>query len=295
MLAPNAPAPKIAELKKQAAKEYNYIYTGKNVDIIKFDITINSTFYQVMMADNGKRSRDVQMAAQTATGATGDKGDIQTPISPSKAYPGAMPTIMKAVGLTTSTDNKGGSRGETTDTRAARLFHDSMLNGMDMMNITFDIVGDPYYIANSGAGNYTATSTNLINVTKDGEINYQNGEVDIVVNFRTPTDIIQVTGMYDMDKTILCQQFSGLYKITTIVSTFRGGQFTQSLTCNRRQGQDSIDEPTAESFLTTTKILDPNKGKSIEDTVTKALESVEKTANEILKKTSKWVDTNLGI
>ena len=44
--------------------------------------------------------------------------------------------------------------------------------------------------------------------------------------------------MYDR-KSALCEQFSGFYKITTIESKFRGGVFEQTLTVNRRQGQDS--------------------------------------------------------
>jgi hypothetical protein len=264
------------------------------VDILKFDITINSTFYQVMMSDNFKRSRDVQIAGQTASGAVIKDANIKTPTSNSTPSVGAQPQQTKYVGITTSTDNKGGTRGETEATRAARLFHDSMINGMDMMNITFEIVGDPYYIANSGSGNYTATSTNLINVTKDGEINYQNGEVDILINFKTPSDINQMTGLYNMDNSILCQQFSGLYKITTIVSSFKQGHFTQTLTCNRRTGQDSTDDPSVDAFLTSEKQVDANKGKSIFDTISTEIDQAEKSVDAALKRASKWVNTQLG-
>jgi hypothetical protein len=124
---------------------------------------------------------------------------------------------------------------------------------MDMMNINMDIAGDPYYIANSGAGNYTATQTNLINVTKDGNVNYQNGEVDVVINFNTPTDLNQITGMYDINNTKLVSQFSGLYKLTTITSTFKNGKFTQNLVANRRQGQDNPATATKKSYPTAIK------------------------------------------
>jgi hypothetical protein len=50
-------------------------------------------------------------------------------------------------------------------------------NGVDMINLNLTILGDPYYLATSGTGNYTATATNFQNLTSDGEMNYQNGEV----------------------------------------------------------------------------------------------------------------------
>jgi hypothetical protein len=240
LMAPNTKPPGFAELKKQAAKEYNYIYTGKNIDLLKFEIDISNTFYQVFMADQGKRT-DGKVLAGNQGGTDKDPkqaGDTPVPQGGAPAKPGQQSSQAKSVATTTSTDNKGGTRGETSGNRAARLFHDAMLEGMDMQNITFDIMGDPYYIANSGAGNYTASSTNLINVTKDGDINYTNGEVDVVINFRTPTDINQSTGLYDFKNTQLVTQFSGMYKLNTIVSNFKGGQFTQTLSGMRRPGQD---------------------------------------------------------
>jgi hypothetical protein len=139
-----------------------------------------------------------------------------------------------------------------------------MITGMDMMNITIDIVGDPYYIANSGSGNYTADQTSAINVTKDKNINYQNGEADIIINFRTPADINQNTGFYDMKNTLLNKMFSGLYKLTTITSTFKGGKFTQTLVGNRRQGQDS-DLPANANKLVTSKAQLTNTAPSASD------------------------------
>lgn len=262
LMAPNSPAPGIPELTKQAAKVYNYIYTGKNVDLLKFEIEISNTFYQVFAADSNKRNDGTITQAQTG-GTDINKakvGDTPTPVGGSQAEPGEMATQSKSVATVTSTDNKGGSRGETEGSRAARLFHDALINGMDMMNITFDIAGDPYYIANSGAGNYTATSTNLINVDKDQNINYQNGEVDVVINFRTPSDINQATGLYNLTSTKLSTQFSGLYKLTTIVSTFKGGVFTQSITGNRRQGQDAKGTPSPASLVSSQEQISTSTG-----------------------------------
>ena len=241
LLAPNAAAPGIDQLKKQAAKEYNYIYTGKNSEILKFDIDVSNTFYQVYQSDNFTTSGDAEEEPKNKPKTAPASPTGETPIA------NAVATASKFVASVFSTDSKGGAKGETQASRVARQFHDALINGMDMMNINMDIAGDPYYIANSGTGNYTATQTNLINVTKDGNVNYQNGEVDVVINFNTPTDLNQSTGMFDITNSKLVSQFSGLYKLTTITSSFKGGKFTQNLVANRRQGQDNPAPATSKS------------------------------------------------
>ena len=264
LLPPNAAAPGIQQLKKQAAKEYNYIYTGKNVDILRFDIQINNTFYNPVLADGGKKTEDKKTAGSTATDSPATpEGNPAPPKGAAPPKPGeGLPAAMKADKTSTGTEGKGGTQGETAANRVARMFHDSLILGNDMQNIDFDIVGDPYFIANSGKGNYVDNPTNLINVTKDGAVNYQSSEVDIVINFRTPIDINQSTGLYDLNNTKLAQNFSGLYKLTTITSTFSKGQFKQNLKCFRRQGQDSKATPDPKSLITSLLVPDTNKGSS---------------------------------
>lgn len=260
-LPPNAPAPGLKELKKQVAKEYNYIYTGKNVDILRFDFEIKNGFYTPFAADNFKKTADVVTAQQTSSGMDKSvkEADSIAPVIPeggSSPSPGAMAYVTKFINTFTASDNKGGTRGETEQTRAAKLFHDAIINSTDMMNITFEIFGDPYYISNSGMGNYTAPPTQFLNVSSDGTMNYQNGEVHILINFRTPADINQTTGLYNLNNSDLCQQFSGLYKLVKIVSEFKHGQFKQSIDAMRIQGQDSPDEPkTSELFSTLQKTI----------------------------------------
>jgi hypothetical protein len=261
MLPPNAPAPGITELKKQAAKEYNYIYTGKNVDILKFDIEIKNTFYNPVLADSGNRTADKKQAKAAGEDINADRPE--TKIEPPQGNlptRDAQPTKMLPSMTSTSTDGKGGTRGETPANRVARMFHDSLTYGQDMMNIELEIVGDPYWIANSGKGNYVDNPTNLINVTKDGSVNYVNSEVDVVINFRTPTDINQATGLYELKNTKIVNSFSGLYRVSTIRSYFSKGTFRQVLVCHRRQGQDIKASPNAKTLYTTKETVPTSTG-----------------------------------
>jgi hypothetical protein len=98
-----------------------------------------------------------------------------------------------------------------------------------------DIVGDPYWLTGNGLGNYTAPEVpGFLNIRKDGSVNYQNGEVDMAINFRTPIDINQTTGLYNM-AVAGSSQFSGIYRVQKVTHRFQNGQFTQTIKANRRQ------------------------------------------------------------
>ena len=259
MMPPNTKPPGYDNLKKQVVKEYNYIYTGKNVDIKSFDIKIHNGFSSVMAADGGRKSQDIKQASEMS-----GKSDQSSEVlmlgkgnSPSKDL-GVIPTIVNYIGTITNTDKKGGGGVETEASRAGRLFMDAVTRGSDLINLDMTIIGDPYFIVQSGMGNYTSKPTQYMNLNEDGSVNYQNGEVVIGVNFRTPIDINQQTGMYDFggkSKTAPVMQYSGMYKIRTVVSTFNGGEFTQKLKGQRMPLQESKQESTPDqTFNTSTGI-----------------------------------------
>jgi hypothetical protein len=249
---PNAAIPGFAKLKKEAVKQYDYIYTGKNVDILNFTIDIENTFQSMMLADLGNKTADVKTQEKDSA-STKEKADIAPVkgVTPSTAGK-EIPTETSYSAVKTKSDNKGGGPSETNSSRVAKLFHDALINAKDLVNLDIDIVGDPYYLTSSGMGNYVAGETDHVNINADGDINYYTGDVDIVVNFRTPIDINQTTGLYDFGKSVEVQQFSGLYKVTNITSTFNRGKFSQKLTGFRRQGQSDYRNATTASVPTAT-------------------------------------------
>jgi hypothetical protein len=104
------------------------------------------------------------------------------------------------------------------------------------------ILGDPYYISDSGIGNFSNSNySSRNNVTDSGNFDYQKGEVDILFNFLTPVDLSE-SGKLLFDKdfdTILEIPFSGLYFIRMATSTFSKGKFTQELNLVRRPNQNT--------------------------------------------------------
>ena len=182
---------------------------------------------------------------------------------------GVVPGIVRFLKTLTNTDQKGGSGPDTPSTRAARIFHDAVTRptANSMTTLNMEIIGDPYFIAHSGMGNWTGQSTaNSTNLLTDGSINWQNGEVDILVNFRTPLDINQGTGLYQFAPSTSSApliSWSGLYHVTNVVCKFNGGQFRQILRGNRRPYQEVSNEgtPTGSGVLNNTNPVE----KSPED------------------------------
>lgn len=265
VLPANAKRPKLENLKKQALKEYNYIYTGKNIDVLDFNIEFKVGFIKPAAADGNKNSPERDLAPATGAAANNQSLEDQkrTIISQSvKGYDPTSqltPTSISPTLISTSTANQGGAGFDKASTAAARQFQDMITNGFDMINLNLKILGDPYYIADSGVGNYTAKGVaKFDNITADGSINYQNGQPVVSVNFRTPIDINMDTGYYNFGGTRPIKQFSGLYTVLSVTTEFVKGKFIQNLELIRIPGQDNPNapEPTKTSILSNENVTD---------------------------------------
>ena len=249
-LPPTKANPSVEEAKKQCIKEYNYIYTSENVDILDLELKFKAGFYQAMQATNPKYSGDVAQQEKQGTVSSKPKQEEDNPDIASRVYDtkelkdreGEVMTEQRTDQTSSSTSKSGGSSLNNTETLLAKQAHDIIMNGVDMLKPTLRILGDPYYLADSGMGNYSSKQTNYENMNADHSIDYQSGEVDVILNFRTPLDIDMASGTYNFGPTKLMSQFSGLYKLLMCDSNFSHGKFTQSLTLARRTGQNAKKE-----------------------------------------------------
>jgi hypothetical protein len=173
---------------------------------------------------------------------------------------GGFGTVTNKFSLTqTALDLFGGDGFDDARARIGRTFLEAIRSPLDMMRLNLEIQGDPYWIVNSGQGNYTSTPVaGVKDLNKDGSVNWQTSEVDIIVNFRSPFDINQTTGMYDFKSANIFDigsstsagptlGFTGLYRVNTVTSTFKNGVFKQRLVGSRRP----LQELTAEGASTT--------------------------------------------
>lgn len=244
---PTQASPGIQNLFRQAAKEYNYIYTGKNKDIIDFDIRYDLAFFTSIQGDVGQLSGNNKQGAASEMAAGNDRN---TPVvSPGNTEALATHRTKDSIPFFNRIDLGGINL--LPENIVAMNFNEALINSpVDLVNVDLTIVGDPYFIADSGMGNYNSpTLGSLLNVLSDGSMNFQQSEVHIVINFRTPIDYgpdgyMEFPGM----GSIPVKEFSGLYKVLFCRNEFREGQFTQTLQLIRIREQDITGAATQEGL-----------------------------------------------
>lgn len=274
----------IEAIAEQAVKEYNYIYTSKNFEILDFQINFKAGFYTALAADGGKNNKGVQMRDQNAadstpvvpatndgktTGVKTDSGGKTFDPSTGAGEFGSEPTETMPVispDLVDLSANQGGANQDDPGTIAARQFHIAVNMMADMVTVQMKILGDPFYMGDSGMGNYTAKSTSNRSVTADNSINYQRGAVYIKLYFFNPVDINHEKGMYDFPNGEVVPQFSGLYQVAQVESVFERGLFTQNLDLLRMPNQTLKGPPPGKPKVATSEQVDNFKpGDGIPD------------------------------
>jgi hypothetical protein len=245
---PSDPGINYAALRENAIKEYNYIYSGQNTDIINFDIQFNAAFFQFLQSDYGGGSTDFKTGGIQQNTVESKPETLTMKTENSGAF-SANGAVVQSFSQSSSTQGNGGAGIDNSKIRWARQFHDNILGSgsMDLVEVDLEIFGDPYFIVDTGMGNWTDSPGNL-NSTANGQVEYQRSECDILLNFRTPIDYNPETGgMIFPEDTIPVQQFSGLYRVTKITNEIRKNKFTQTLKLLRRRGQPEDTNTTGDN------------------------------------------------
>lgn len=226
-------------LQKQCVKKYDYMYTGQNDDVLEFDLRFDKAFFTALSSFKSNKS-EIQRNNQERMGAA----DVllkskRKEVGQSENQIGYPRVPIRQNNIPSSGNRSGYST--LLSIKVARDFADALLNSdVDLVLATIKILGDPYYIADSGMGNYSADKTaTSININSDGTIDYERSECDILINFQTPIDYPEEEGYIERFETI--RQFSGLYQVTQCTNTFTEGVFTQDLKLIRRRNQDEYD------------------------------------------------------
>ena len=235
---PSKPTPGITSLRSQAAKEYNYIYTGKNKDIIDFDIQFDAAFFVGIGAQRGQASKDSKTSTQNSKVASDSETANVSNAGDQDTYSSSGTVPANEIAQKSASQVGGGQ--EWSETQVARAFNEALLDSQaDLVEVELKIWGDPFWITDSGTGNYTAKPTAFINMTQDGSVDYQSSEVDVLLNFRTPFDIDDSGWMDFGGVSAPTRAFSGLYQCVQVESSFSSGKFEQTLTLIRRRNQEA--------------------------------------------------------
>lgn len=264
-LSPEGASKGIGACKSAAEKEYNYIYTGKNTDIIKFNIEIKNMMFTAIdpnkVEDSGgvaNNSTNVSVPSQTMTsrqadGAAGPSLGGNAPQGKLDMGSGNLPF-------------KGGSGQTSTEQKIANEFYMAYLNSVgNQINLDLEILGDPFWLPELGYSNFHGGGDSQS--AGNGTMNHEATDIYCVVNFRTPADpdaggaSAAGPGGYYFPDGQTPNPFSGLFKVTKVESKFRGNLFSQSLGGFRIPAQDAGGG--GEVFPTKTDKPEPDTGTYI--------------------------------
>lgn len=251
---PGQTSPGIPALERKTPKEYNYIYSGLNDDILDFDLSFNNAFYQAIQLDlsqftkfssqNGPFSSAPQNVPVFGnpgrpSGPANERGDTSNEAS-APVFDVSQPNTNSSIVVGAS---------ESPETIISRYFNDKIVNGVDLITAEMEILGDPYYLADTGIGNYRAERLQN-QTTSDGTIDYQYEEPHLILNFRTPIDIDQQSGNMqfpDLNSEPV-KKFSGVYRVLRLTTSITSNKFTQRLFMVRLRNQQGEETDTT-SFV----------------------------------------------
>ena len=238
--AANGAAPAgLAELATEVAKVYDYLYTGQNTEVLGFNIEFKQAMFNAMAKGAGADHRLLTDNGRTGATPDTDTAKISTYNSTSSYWGEALSGKMKNDPPPPESNNNGGLNAADERTIVAQAFQRALNDAETDLAVipNFSIMGDPYFLADSGLGNFSNTGTGSYNVTENLTMDYQSGEVDIAIVFRTPIDYNSSTGLMDFGDTQIVRHFSGLYKVNEVKHRFQNGKFTQELSLMRRRNQ----------------------------------------------------------
>jgi len=261
------------QLEKKIAKRYDYIYTGQNNSIIKFDLQFNTSFFAGANPSSPEKSGNV--ANPGSSSSSKEENTKYAAVAGSGAAAQTALTGMAPVKNDPALLDKqysGGSGDSTPEKKVAESFQRSFLNSGDMITCGIELIGDPYWMVDSGIGNYIAKKVTDA-VTEDGTMTYDGSAVYTYITFRTPSDVLEGTGLMGFPNQGKVSGFSGIYKVLSCESRFTDGKFTQQLKLVRMPGQATdfnLEKQPAENRSSVFQVVPIGVVTNVDDTTTPA-------------------------
>lgn len=220
----------------KTVREYNYLFTGKNIDILDLDMKFNMLFYNSLSDNNNRYGPGSQINSQHRN--TTFKQDDTTK-STARAKPSqTSDDVAKYGGLPgnnvklppvprTGIDLDRANFYAQVRNDFERIFDTGSLTDFQTLNMT--IVGDPAYI-NDGLYRWDKFTEMIkdrqgaVAILNDGTIDWTQ-DVFIKLNVNRPVQGIDGSMQYAVSTLM-----SRTYRIQRIKHSFRNGKFTQAVT-----------------------------------------------------------------
>ena len=226
-------------------KDYKYLYTGQNDDLLNFDIQFNSAYYQKNLYQIAPRAKNTPSQKAQYDPSDFASGNL------AKTDANSVSTIAPFV--KESTIDIGSSKGISDprgDPRALlvdNFMEEVFSNGADLIEASLEIVGDPCFIHQDDLKRIGLMTYEAPTYLNDRSLN-PDREWHISMSFRNPVDINTETGLYygfghDKDglAEVTAPTMNGIYKAMEVTSKFQGGKFTQNIKAIRERGKQLSD------------------------------------------------------
>jgi hypothetical protein len=187
---------------KYVVKDYDYIYSGSNLDVQGIKIFYKSAYYLRNLNPKEKDNKEAGFFTDFERNLTAVFG--------ANTYPEPNAPIRQEVSYITNPE-------------------------ADMTRLEMEILGDPIYICQdqfTPLDKYrNHMKSNSMVSSRYQSFNSEYAQPLIRVNFRVPDDINDQTGLMFDSKTKYSQQlwFSGIYQVTKVDSRINNGEFTQTV------------------------------------------------------------------
>jgi hypothetical protein len=214
-----------------SVKNYNYIYTGKNTDILDFNIQFNALYTNQVMVNRANMLALNENPGAGNSGQNNAKAETQVPFS-------IDPNMITY--FSGAQSNITGGFHDTSQKENASNFADSIYTafGADLLKLDLKIIGDPQFIKQDEV--LFSSRGNNQQLIAGGSLAMDSGEIFAQVTFKTPVDIDEATGLSRANSKWKEVYWSGLYKVQMVSNEFTRGKFTQTLTLIRLRDKPPI-------------------------------------------------------
>jgi hypothetical protein len=231
-----------SDFTKRVRRTYNYLYTGKNTEVLSFNLKYNNLFFQTQSINQGYNKNLSNLKGATTLEAESDVNKDKSYIDPvankktNQFRPIHMRTLYKSANVEVVGENTGPLPSDPWSVSAKNV-HQALLEEVNMLNVDIDIMGDPYYLIQGGIGNIVSNADpENLGITDTGDADHQTADIYIQINVNSIIDVGKDTGLA-LDNT--SAEFSGLYRIVEIINHFQSGVFTQKLKVLRINSEPS--------------------------------------------------------
>ena len=252
----------LSDSRPYTVKQYNFLYTGQNVDITDLKIELNATYYTNSLAYASDYA-----AGQVTQNALNENKAITAgtfPITPWSLAVG-LPILRKIPVLTpqkykakVNDNNQNASmqlQNSPSNIQSKDAVESTYEDAANMVSVDMDIVGDPTLLIQdeilyspspnpSVSPLYNSATSQYDWALKYSQIKFNQGELVVSLTINTPVDIdteYTNSGLMFPNPSTKKSIFSGQYYIQTISNNFSKGVFSQTLHMIRYLNHDYID------------------------------------------------------